>query len=1181
LFILFGSGLLTSFPERGYSIDLAVDLNISHVETSGATARISNDKLLIRTEPVSKPRIVINAPDGQWDLKTSTKISMLVRNTGASTIRLSCILGDHKWNEGLIILHPGEQGIMEVLIKGIVLDDRHPLKVNFENMNGTPGGYLHHWVKFHADSLSRLTFSLLNNNSQSSFEISEIQAQGNINELDNTQIQAEYFPLVDSLGQYKHAEWPGKIHSRQELLNTIEREEKDLKKHSGPPGWDQYGGWLNGPQLEATGHFRVAKWRSKWWLVDPEGRLFWSHGPTCVNHVGAVTRIKGREKYFETLPGNRSVLKQYFTPSGTHQRFNFTAANLHRKYGPDWRTTDFRLTATRLRSWGMNTAANWSDPDLYLNNKTPYTVAIGFDWPKLGGKGKKFPDVFDPGFRKGLTERLKKELETTATDPYCIGYFVDNELNWSGLAWTALFSAPDQHSKQAIVTHLKEEYETIKNLNSAWKTRFSDWSDMDFISSVKFNDRIKSDLREFDKEIAETYYSTCRSCVKAIAPQKLYLGSRLTFHYYPDDPAGEWVIRIAAKHCDVIGFNRYRYSVADFKLPKDIDKPVIIDEFHFGALDRGLLHTGLRSVANQQQRARAYKYYVEDALNHPNIVGAHWFQFRDQAVTGRGDGENYQIGFLDVCDTPYWETVNACREVGYRMYDIRSEQKDRRPNVLLIMCDDLNDYSGAFGGHRQVRTPNIDRLAESGVVFANAHSNCPVCSPSRNSLFTGVYTHKSRDFGWTPHDKQPVLKNCKTLMEYFKENGYLVMGSGKLLHQNRKNLWDEWGVEINNYGPFAYDGNDLVGHPSVPEPFRSIGPVDGSFAPLSDVPTFPRSAGPDKPGWIYSWDKQKHLNYVDQNNRDLTPDEMHAQWAVRKIKELEDRDEQKPFFMGVGFVRPHTPLHAPKRFFDMFPIEEIELSLVKEDDAEDCYYTNVYPLSRKGPRYYRLLKESYPDIETGLKHFLQAYLACITFVDEQIGAVIDALNDSKFRDNTIVVFTSDHGWNMGEKEYLFKNSPWEESTRVPLIMRAPGKSNPESKVDHPVSLIDIYPTLADLCHLEGDTTKSDAGTKTDGYSLRPFLRNPQFRNWAGPDGALTVLGVGVNKEDVLEQNYSFRTRNWRYVLYRNGQEELYNHQNDPYEWNNLAADKKCAQKKRELKDQMMSIVGEDLETAGQ
>jgi len=533
---------------------------------------------------------------------------------------------------------------------------------------------------------------------------------------------------------------------------------------------------------------------------------------------------------------------------------------------------------------------------------------------------------------------------------------------------------------------------------------------------------------------------------------------------------------------------------------------------------------------------------------------------------------------LSFSQIAYSIALSTMPDVSHAAGSIITASTNTRPNVLLIMCDDLNDYSGAFGGHHQVRTPNIDKLAKSGVVFANAQSNCPVCSPSRNSLFTGVYTHRSGDFEWTPHDKQPVLKNCKTLMEYFRENGYTVLGSGKLLHHNRKNLWDEWGVEINNYGPFAFDGNDLVGHPSVPEPFRSIGAVDGSFAPLSDVPAFPKSTGPGKPGWIYSWDKKRYLNYIDANNRDLTPDEMHAEWAVRKIKELERRNDHKPFFMGIGFVRPHTPLYAPKRFFDMFPIEEIELSPIKEGDAEDCYYTSVYPLTRKGPRYYRLLRESYPDIETGLKNFLQAYLACIAFVDEQIGAVLDALNDSKFRDNTIVVFTSDHGWNIGEKEYLFKNSPWEESTRIPLIIRAPGRTRPGSTVDHPVSLIDIFPTLTDLCRLKGDTRKNNAGARPDGFSLGPFLREPEFQNWNGPEGALTVLGVGQNKKDVLKQNYAYRTRDWRYILYQNGEEELYDHRDDPYEWDNLAGDERYAEKKQKLKNQMLNIIKKDLET---
>ena len=176
------------------------------------------------------------------------------------------------------------------------------------------------------------------------------------------------------------------------------------------------------------------------------------------------------------------------------------------------------------------------------------------------------------------------------------------------------------------------------------------------------------------------------------------------------------------------------------------------------------------------------------------------------------------------------------------IHKINTQEKESKPNVLLIMVDDLNDYQGAFGGHPQALTPNIDRLAETGTRFNNAHTNVPVCSPSRNSLFTGIYPHKSRDFGWTPHFKQHVLKNHKTFIELFKENGYKTFGTGKLLHTNVRSYWDAWGVpEHINYGPHAYSGIDkkrkrLMGHSSVPEPFRSINVVDGSFAPLSDTP---------------------------------------------------------------------------------------------------------------------------------------------------------------------------------------------------------------------------------------------------------------------------------------------------------------------------------------------------------
>jgi len=232
-----------------------------------------------------------------------------------------------------------------------------------------------------------------------------------------------------------------------------------------------------------------------------------------------------------------------------------------------------------------------------------------------------------------------------------------------------------------------------------------------------------------------------------------------------------------------------------------------------------------------------------------------------------------------------------------------------------------------------------------------------------------------------------------------------------------------------------------------------------------------------------------------------------------------------------------------------------------------------------------------------LRKFLQAYLACVAFVDEQIGVALNALENSEFNDNTIVILTSDHGWQMGEKDYLYKNSPWEESTRVPFIIRAPGISKAGSKVTHPVSLIDIYPTLAELCSLQGNYTTQNSAASLGGFSLKPFLENPDTKEWDGPNGALTVLGVGINtpieglgrslnpgalwhieidkdldQSYVLEQNYSYRTTAYRYILYRNGKEELYNHTNDSYEWVNLAEDPDYSEIKSTLKAEILQII---------
>ena len=508
-------------------------------------------------------------------------------------------------------------------------------------------------------------------------------------------------------------------------------------------------------------------------------------------------------------------------------------------------------------------------------------------------------------------------------------------------------------------------------------------------------------------------------------------------------------------------------------------------------------------------------------------------------------------------------------------YAAAPADRKRKPNVVMIVCDDLNDYVTSMAGHPQAKTPNIAKLAKSGVAFKRAYSNNPVCAPSRSSFLTGIYPHTSKNLFWDKWYTNPVLKNSKTIMEHFRDNGYHVAGSGKLMHHHLASVWSEFKHKA-DYGPFVYDGKNRVAHPSVPQPFQSIGPVDGSYAPLSDLPYGPGRK--DNKGWIYgAWGKTKKFNYTDEANRDPTPDERNAAWAAGRIKELAKPGGGKPFLLCVGFIRPHTPLHVPKRFFDMFPLKSVQAPVIKPNDAEDCHYTDVFDGSKKGLKYFRLLKESYPNLESGLKAFTQAYLASVAAVDDCIGRVIEAVDKSPLKDNTIIVVTSDHGWNMGEKDYLFKNSLWEESARVPLIIRAPGVAVAGGLAEHPVSLIDIYPTLVDLCGLKGDTRKNGRGAKLDGHSVRPFLKDPKSGTWNGPDAALTMIFAGkAAARDPGKQHWSVRTKRWRYILYNNGSEELYDHDADPYEWKNLSSQTLHRKVKANLKAQLHRMIGRPL-----
>ena len=510
------------------------------------------------------------------------------------------------------------------------------------------------------------------------------------------------------------------------------------------------------------------------------------------------------------------------------------------------------------------------------------------------------------------------------------------------------------------------------------------------------------------------------------------------------------------------------------------------------------------------------------------------------------------------------------------------------PNIVLIMVDDLNDYPEIFNGHPQAKTPNIKKLASSGVSFLRAYSNNPMCGPSRASMITGIYPHNSSNFWQQSWLKNEVLSNTKTIMEKFKENGYNVIGSGKILHHNKKEIWSEFKHNA-DYGPVAYKGDHKkekkgIAHPDVPKPYRTIreigccnmngGQIDGSFGPLKNITNLKMDN--EQLSWAYGGSRgYKEFKYNSEDDRDLTPDEINAQWAEDRLKKLAKSNGDKPFFLAVGFVRPHTPLIAPQKYFDMYPLKDIQLADILENDKDDTFFHLEDQFETKDRRtrsiesYINLVK-SYKDPEEGLRRFTQAYLACVSAVDDNIGQVMNVIDNSKLKDNTIVVLVSDHGWTMGEKDHVYKNSLWEESTRVPMSIRAPGISKPNSKVEHPVSLIDIYPTLIDLAGFDNKTIKNEKGKSLDGHSLKPFLENPSTKKWNGPKGALSVVySSDKNKNNTANHHYSLRTKDWRYIIYNSGNEELYNNSSDPKEWNNLLYNKTHPKR-----DEMIEILKE-------
>ncbi len=423
----------------------------------------------------------------------------------------------------------------------------------------------------------------------------------------------------------------------------------------------------------------------------------------------------------------------------------------------------------------------------------------------------------------------------------------------------------------------------------------------------------------------------------------------------------------------------------------------------------------------------------------------------------------------------------------------------KRPNILFISIDDLNDWVGILGGHEQARTPNIDRLARRGVSFTNAHCAAPACNPSRTATLLGVRPSSSGVYG-NDQAWRPVFRGVPTLPMFMRRQGYRAMGSGKVFHFGDPDSWDD-------YYP------DACSRP--PDRGAAI-PTDEEYRRVDSLKWGPSKGGSDG----------------------VLSDQRVAKWVGKQLKKKWDQ----PFFLACGFFKPHLPWHVPQQYFDMYPKKRIVLPPHLPEDMED--------IPDAGRRMAHMEMHQHVVAQRAWAGAVQGYLAALTFADTMLGEVLDALDASPHREDTLIVFWTDHGWSLGEKFHWKKFALWEECTRVPLVIAGPGIQSAECS--RPVSLVDLYPTLAQL-------VGADVPPRLEGASLVPQLRDPTKER---PFPAVTTHGF---------RNHAVRDERYRYIRYADGSEELYDHDEDPNEWNNLVRHPRYAEQRARLAEWLPQV----------
>ncbi|GAB5379483.1 MAG: beta-galactosidase [Aliiglaciecola sp.] len=711
------------------NILLASDPN--QIDVNGVSLAKNTDKLeaIFKGKSEYKPALTIK-PSGLWDWSNygEIMISVDITNPISQSAHVFVQVSDTKDVHNRSVVIPSRSSnTYYIALNGSDLNSETGIRSNPPPWESANTPFIWRWGKKQLDlsSIEYIEFSM------QGLLADRTLIFNNIKLVSQPKQSEEYLVgLSDQYGQWAKNDFPGKVKSDEELITASQQELASYQDNL-PAGRSAYGGWLEGPRQTGTGFFRTEKVGDEWALVDPQGYLFYSFGIANVRmantstitgydfdqskitqrNVGDLTpedslglnrvpdqALPSRHVASETRANMFNWLPEYSDPLGKHfgyrrevhtgalkrgETFSFYQANLERKYGSDYIAKWRDVTVQRMRNWGFTSFGNWIDPMFYQLNKFPYfangwiigdfkTVSSGNDyWSAL-------PDPFDPEFTQRTIATVTAIANEVADNPYCVGVFIDNEKSWGatsspssqfGIAIHTLSrDAAESPAKNAFAQAIEQKYQNIEMLNNAWNVKIDKWES--FYAGITLNDNFTDaqmeDLSTLMSLYAEEYFKIVSTELKKYMPNHMYMGAR-----FADWGMTPEVVNAAAKYADVMSYNFYKEGMhpAAWTFLADLDKPSIIGEFHMGASDTGLLNPGLVHAESQSERAQMYINYMHSVIDIAHFVGAHWFQYTDSPLTGRAyDGENYNVGFVSVTDTPYPEMVEAVKQVSSVLY---------------------------------------------------------------------------------------------------------------------------------------------------------------------------------------------------------------------------------------------------------------------------------------------------------------------------------------------------------------------------------------------------------------------------------------------------------------------------------------------------------------------------------